>query len=378
MKKRQITIKDIAKSLNVAPSTVSRALADHPDISKETKELVLAFAKEHKYKPNALALSLRTSNTKTIGVILPQIVHFFFSSVLSGIEDEAEKAGYRVIISQSNEVFEREVRGAYTLQESRVCGVLASVAKTTTSFSHFQELIDSGVPVVFFDRICTGILTDRVVVDDYAGVQTAVEYLINTGCRRIAFYGSESHMPISRNRRMGYEDALRNADSLNDLRLPAVKLVWPDFAARADKEGWPAARFLAALAEHEMAERARRRIERHLGEARLPPGKTLDTFDFDTVPMISKAQVMALAAGDSWLEKGANLIMVGPPGAGKSHLGAALGLALLELVNQVDAENVTAASADHATAFSVPRTNTSGEPLGQTIPLKCSRARRFT
>ena len=93
MKKRQITIKDIAKSLNVAPSTVSRALADHPDISKETKELVLAFAKEHKYKPNALALSLRTSNTKTIGVILPQIVHFFFSSVLSGIEDEAEKAG---------------------------------------------------------------------------------------------------------------------------------------------------------------------------------------------------------------------------------------------------------------------------------------------
>lgn len=125
-------------------------------------------------------------------------------------------------------------------------------------------------------------------------------------------------------------DAARLSLALNDLRLPAVKLVWPDFAARADKEGWPAARFLAALAEHEMAERARRRIERHLGEARLPPGKTLDTFDFDTVPMISKAQVMALAAGDSWREKGANLIMVGPPGAGKSHLGAALGLALVE------------------------------------------------
>jgi DNA replication protein DnaC len=125
-------------------------------------------------------------------------------------------------------------------------------------------------------------------------------------------------------------DAARLSLALNDLRLPAVKLVWPDFAARADKEGWPAARFLAALAEHEMAERARRRIERHLGEARLPPSKTLDTFDFDTVPMISKAQVMALAAGDSWLEKGANLIMVGPPGAGKSHLGAALGLALVE------------------------------------------------
>lgn len=125
-------------------------------------------------------------------------------------------------------------------------------------------------------------------------------------------------------------DTARLTLALNDLRLPAIKVVWPDFAARADKEGWPAARFLAALAEHEMAERARRRIERHLNEARLPPGKTLDTFDFNAVPMISKAQVMALAAGDTWLEKGANLLMFGPPGGGKSHLAVALGLALVE------------------------------------------------
>lgn len=117
---------------------------------------------------------------------------------------------------------------------------------------------------------------------------------------------------------------------LAELRLPALKLVWADLATQADKEGWPAARFLAALAEHEMAERIRRRIERHLAEARLPPGKTLDSFDFETVPMVSKAQVMALAAGDSWLEKGANLIMFGPPGGGKSHLAAALGFALVE------------------------------------------------
>lgn len=117
---------------------------------------------------------------------------------------------------------------------------------------------------------------------------------------------------------------------LAELRLPALKLVWADLAAQADKEGWPAARFLAALAEHEMAERVRRRIERHLAEARLPPGKTLDSFDFETVPMVSKARVMALAAGDSWLENGANLIMFGPPGGGKSHLAAALGFALVE------------------------------------------------
>jgi DNA replication protein DnaC len=125
-------------------------------------------------------------------------------------------------------------------------------------------------------------------------------------------------------------DAARVELLLAELRLPAVKLVWADLAAQADKEGWPAARFLAALAEHEMAERARRRIERHLAEARLPLGKTLDTFDFEAVPMISKAQLMALAAGDSWLEKGANLIVFGPPGGGKSHLAAALGLALIE------------------------------------------------
>ena len=125
-------------------------------------------------------------------------------------------------------------------------------------------------------------------------------------------------------------DAARVELLLAELRLPALKLVWADLAARADKEGWPAARFLAALAEHEMAERGRRRIERHLAEARLPVGKTLDSFDFDAVPMISKAQLMALAAGDSWLEKGANLIIFGPPGGGKSHLAAALGLALVE------------------------------------------------
>ncbi len=125
-------------------------------------------------------------------------------------------------------------------------------------------------------------------------------------------------------------DAARLALLLAELRLPAVKLVWPDLAAQADKEGWPAARFLALLAEHEMAERSRRRIERHLAEAKLPPGKTIDTFDFEAVPVVSKAQVMALAAGDAWLGRGANLILFGPPGAGKSHLAAALGLALVE------------------------------------------------
>jgi DNA replication protein DnaC len=115
-------------------------------------------------------------------------------------------------------------------------------------------------------------------------------------------------------------DTARLGIMLGELRLPTIKLVWPQFADQADKEGWQAARFLAAIAEHELAERDRRRIERHLAEARLPPGKTLDTFDFEAVPMISKAQVMAIVAGDSWLDNGANLLLFGPPGGGKSHL----------------------------------------------------------
>ncbi|MEA3067722.1 MAG: hypothetical protein QOK41_1129 [Sphingomonadales bacterium] len=125
-------------------------------------------------------------------------------------------------------------------------------------------------------------------------------------------------------------DTARIALLLNELRLPAIKIVWSQFADQADKEGWPAARFLGTIAEHELAERGRRRIERHLAEARLPPGKTLDTFDFEAVPMISKAKVMATTAGDSWLAKGANLLLFGPPGGGKSHLASAIGLALIE------------------------------------------------
>lgn len=117
---------------------------------------------------------------------------------------------------------------------------------------------------------------------------------------------------------------------LNELRLPGVKAIWPKLAAQSDKEGWPAARFLDALAEYEAADRSRRRIERHTAEARLPAGKTLATFDFESVPMLSKAQVMALAAGDVWLKTGANLLLFGPPDGGKAHVGAAIGLALVE------------------------------------------------
>jgi LacI family transcriptional regulator len=209
MKKSPITIKDIARALGISASTVSRALKNHPDISQNTKDVVNKYAKDFNYKPNTLALSLRMSKNNTIGVIVPEIVHYFFSSILSGIEQVANAEGYNVILCQSDENYEKEVRNTKALVATRVSGVLASLSKHTTNYEHFQDIIDSDIPLVFYDRICIGINTDRVVVDDYAGAFAAVEYLIQSGCKRIAFYSSPLHLEISKNRKNGYLDALR-------------------------------------------------------------------------------------------------------------------------------------------------------------------------
>lgn len=209
MKKSPITIKDIARALGISASTVSRALRNHPDISQNTKDVVNKYAKDFNYRPNTLALSLRMSKNNTIGVIVPEIVHYFFSSILSGIEQVTHAEGYNVILCQSEENYEKEIQNTKALIATRVSGVLASLSKYTTNYDHFQEIIDSDIPLVFFDRICIGIQTDRVVVDDYAGAFAAVEYLIQTGCKRIAFYSSPLHLEISKNRKNGYLDALR-------------------------------------------------------------------------------------------------------------------------------------------------------------------------
>lgn len=222
MKPSPITIKDIAKALNISPSTVSRALKNHEDISLKTRNEVQEYAKTHHYRPNALALSLRTSVNNTIGVIIPEIIHFFFATVLSGIEEVAEKEGFNVIVSQSGENFDKEVRNTQALISTRVSGVLASLSKTTTKYDHFNDIVDNGIPLVFFDRICTGILTDKVVVDDYQGAFQAVEYLIKTGCQRIAFFGSLPHLEITKNRKNGYLDALRKYNIPIDENLIVV------------------------------------------------------------------------------------------------------------------------------------------------------------
>lgn len=219
MKKGQITIKDIAKSLNISVSTVSRALNNNPDISLKTRNLVQKYAKEQKYNPNSWAQLLRSNQSSIIGVIVPELANIFFSNVLAGIEDIAGKHGYNVIVCQSNENYEKEIRNVDTLIKARVSGVISSLSKTTFKYDHFQELIDRDIPVVFFDRICTGIDTSKVVVDDYSGTLSATEYLIETGCKRIAFFSAPPHLEISKNRKNGYLDALRKHNLAVDERL---------------------------------------------------------------------------------------------------------------------------------------------------------------
>ena len=204
-------MKDIARELGVSISTVSRALQDSPRISLAQRERIKAFAQEHHFTPNYVAETLRHLRVrpqKIIGVIVPQFAHDYFASILSGIEQEASAHGYTLMVAQSNEQYLQEVRICKAFYEHKVCGIIVSQAKDTRQYAHFQQLIDLGVPLVFYDRICTGVNASRVVVDDYMGAFNAVTHLFNTGCRRIAYYGSPMTLEISKNRDNGYRDAL--------------------------------------------------------------------------------------------------------------------------------------------------------------------------
>lgn len=206
-----ITMKDIARDLGVSVATVSRALKDSPRISAEKREEIKRYAREHNFFPNIIAESLRKSKVqpmKIIGVIVPQLSHYYFSSILSGIEEEAAARGYRLMVAQSGEKYENEVRICQSFYESKVCGIIVSQAKNTSKYDHFQQLLNQGLPLIFYDRICTGVDASRVVVDDYMGAYAAVSHLIDTGCKNIAYYGTSLTMEIGKNRYNGYRDAL--------------------------------------------------------------------------------------------------------------------------------------------------------------------------
>jgi len=209
MKYVQVTIKDIARELGISPSTVSRALKDHPDISPETKKAVNELAEKLNYQPNIVALNLRQSKTNTIGVIIPEIVHFFFSTVISGIEDVAYGAGYNVILAQSNESVEREKIDLKALFNSRVDGMLMSISRETTNYDHIESILARGVPIVFFDRVYNNPQLSKVVVDDFEGAKEATLHLIDQGCKRIAHLEGPPNLAISSQRLEGYIAALK-------------------------------------------------------------------------------------------------------------------------------------------------------------------------
>ena len=208
---RQMTMKDIARELGVSVATVSRALSDSPSISKRRRQEIQQFAREHNYFPNVIAEQLRHSRrnpSRTIGVIVPELVHYYFSSILDGIESEASSRGYQILVAKSNENYEREVQICKEMLKNKVCGIIVSQAKDTERYDHFERMTAAGLPLVFYDRICPALNASRVVVDDYKGTMNAVSHLIETGCRRIAFYGTSMNMVIGKNRFNGYRDAL--------------------------------------------------------------------------------------------------------------------------------------------------------------------------
>lgn len=212
-----VTIKDIAKALNLSTSTVSRALRGSHEINTETKRLVLEYAEKLNYKPNPIALSLKENRSRAIGVLVPEIANNFFSQAINGIEAIAYNRGYHVMIFQSQESYEREVVNVQHMVARKVDGILISLSGYTTDMSHLQEPHNNGMPIVFFDRFSDLIDTHTVIADNFDGAFKATEHLILSGRKRIALLTSLEWLSITQERMAGYKAALKKYDiSLED------------------------------------------------------------------------------------------------------------------------------------------------------------------
>ncbi|CAM3990310.1 LacI family DNA-binding transcriptional regulator [Flavobacterium antarcticum] len=213
--KRKVTLKQIAKELDVSISTVSKSLRDSPEISEDTRLKVQAFAKLYNYKPNLIALSLKNRKTKTIGIIIPEIVHHFFATVISGIEHVANEKGYNVIVTLSDESFDKEVINMDMLANGSIDGFIMSLSKETQyrrDFHHITEVINQGMPVVMFDRVTNDILCDKVIIDDNLAAFEAVQKLINAGFKKIALITTVDYVSVGKLRTDGYIKALKTND----------------------------------------------------------------------------------------------------------------------------------------------------------------------
>ena len=211
--KAKATLKQIAKELNVSVSTVSKALNDSPEISEQTKIKIKEYAKLKNYKPNVIGLNLKNRKTKTIGVIIPNILNSFFAKVFSGIEKVADKKGYNVITCISNESLEKEIHTLEMLSNGTIDGFILSVsqeAQTLQDYSHFSAIINDGTPIVMFDRIADGVECDKVVVDDFDSALNSTQHLINLGCKNIALISSVDNLSVGKLRADGYLKALKD------------------------------------------------------------------------------------------------------------------------------------------------------------------------
>lgn len=212
---KKLTIKDIAENFGVSISTVSKALNDSHEISEGTKEKINKYAKEHNYKPNFNAINLKNRSTKTIGIIIPNMLNYFFAQVFKGIENIANKKGYKVITCISNESYSKEVEIIEMLSNGSVDGFILSLAKETElqqNFKHIQNTIDDGTPIVMFDRTSDNVQCDKVIADDYNGALSTVDFLAKRGRKNIAFISTISNLHIGKQRFLGYEKGLKNAD----------------------------------------------------------------------------------------------------------------------------------------------------------------------
>ncbi|MEL6924218.1 MAG: LacI family DNA-binding transcriptional regulator [Bacteroidota bacterium] len=205
------TLKDLARILELSESTVSRALKNHPRISKATTERVQRLARELNYTPNQLALSLQKKHMNAIGVVVPRISYHFYAQAISGMEAIAEQQDYNIIICQSNESYEREQGIIRELMGSRVAGFIISLSSETKNYDHFARIRSAKVPLVFFNRECKDIVTDKVVIDNYGAAKSAVQHLVKVGCRRLAYLGGPPEVQISNYRMKGFLAAARKA-----------------------------------------------------------------------------------------------------------------------------------------------------------------------
>lgn len=216
--RKKVTLKQIAKELDISISTVSKSLKNSTEISEDTRLKVQAFAKLYNYKPNLIALSLKNRKTKTIGVIIPEIIHHFFATVISGIEQVANENGYNVMVCLSDESFDKEVINMELLANGSIDGFIISLSKETQQkkdFHHIAEAIDQGMPVVMFDRVTNDILCDKVIIDDSYAAFNAVQHLIDKGFKKIALITTVDYVSVGKLRTEGYHKALKN----NNIKL---------------------------------------------------------------------------------------------------------------------------------------------------------------